>query len=690
MARSKSARRKARQSVKRVRPHRCLPIKAHAAANSLTILASEDTQAKTCEILAYTGGKLNLPNFKIPVVIELESASFEVNPLLLLRHDFKIPVGHLTEHNITASEITAKAVLSCDCEERDSIVQSAKDGFPWGASIGGDPGRIEEVAAGVTININGQNLTGPFLIAHDTVLREISICSRGLDSNTRVSVAAQLEGEIDMTFEQWMELLELDPTKMKEAVVAELQIAFNAKVGADVEVPATDTPDEDEEVAAAEDEGETEEEKAAAAEKEKEKGKVKASKDTATPQPGQRVIQTTADEMKSFFATAIAPAVQVKKRPGRQLVIEAALRINAGRSPDEMVDDYDETVLDAADSPNMRGYGLRALFAEVAGPEISNHAFSDSTIRAALETTRHESKIQATGFSTISLPNVLSNLQGKELRRAYDQYTGPSLQLMRTASASDFKLQTSIRFSMGGGLSELGPGGEIKDSSSAEDTYTSQVETKAEMYTLTRQMMINDDIGAFTAIPGMYGLKAARSIDIAFHTLLLANTGTFFGTGNKNKSTTALSIDGLTAAELLFLDQVDVNGDPIINIPKFLVVPSALSTTGKNLMNSTQVNETTSSDTPSPSDNPHANAYEIVVSPYLGNANFSGSSAVDWYLWSDPAIVSPFVITYLNGQRRPTIENADVDFNKLGMSFRCYFDFGIDQDDYRGAVKADV
>jgi hypothetical protein len=43
---------------------------------------------------------------------------------------------------------------------------------------------------------------------------------------------------------------------------------------------------------------------------------------------------------------------------------------------------------------------------------------------------------------------------------------------------------------------------------------------------------------------------------------------------------------------------------------------------------------------------------------------------------------------FLNGKETPTVESADADFNTLGMQFRGYFDFGVNNQDVRGGVKS--
>jgi hypothetical protein len=42
---------------------------------------------------------------------------------------------------------------------------------------------------------------------------------------------------------------------------------------------------------------------------------------------------------------------------------------------------------------------------------------------------------------------------------------------------------------------------------------------------------------------------------------------------------------------------------------------------------------------------------------------------------------SPMVVSFLNGNETPTVEEADADFNTLGIQFRGYHDFGVDLGD---------
>ena len=71
---------------------------------------------------------------------------------------------------------------------------------------------------------------------------------------------------------------------------------------------------------------------------------------------------------------------------------------------------------------------------------------------------------------------------------------------------------------------------------------------------------------------------------------------------------------------------------------------------------------------------------------YLDNAKYTNHSDTGWYLFANPTQCDTFEIGYFQGRRTPTVEHGDTDYNTLGMYFRCYFDFGVREQDHRGMV----
>jgi hypothetical protein len=210
-------------------------------------------------------------------------------------------------------------------------------------------------------------------------------------------------------------------------------------------------------------------------------------------------------------------------------------------------------------------------------------------------------------------------------------------------------------------------------------------------------MIYNDDLAAFMKVPEGMGARAARKIDQLFFTRLLGNPlqgdgKNLFHADHKNwqdGADTALSGDSLTMAIQLFLDQTDADGQPINVSPRFLLVPTTLKMTARELLNSVTFFATGSSNKARiPTYNALADEeIEVVTSPYLSNTNYTGGSSKAWYLFADPAVVDTFEIGYLKGRRVPTVEQGETDFDTLGIKFRVYFDLGVREQDHRGVTK---
>jgi len=225
---------------------------------------------------------------------------------------------------------------------------------------------------------------------------------------------------------------------------------------------------------------------------------------------------------------------------------------------------------------------------------------------------------------------------------------------------------------------QVSPGGELKHGTLGNESYTNRADTYGLMLSLDRRDIINDDLGAITTVPRKLGRGSGLKINDVFWGIFL-NNASFFSAGNKNYLTgadTALSIDGLTKAEVAFMDQVDSDGKPIGIMPAIMLVPTALSAMATQLFKSLEIRDTTSS-TKYPVANPHQGKFRSEVSRYLSNSRYTGNLAKAWYLLAEPGDLPVIEIAFLNGQEAPTIETADADFSVLGIQMRGYHDFGV-------------
>jgi len=218
--------------------------------------------------------------------------------------------------------------------------------------------------------------------------------------------------------------------------------------------------------------------------------------------------------------------------------------------------------------------------------------------RAEPENPSNPAGMLKAAFSTMTLPGIFSSVANKFLLSGFTAVESTWQSIAATRSVSDFKAITSYRLTGGFDFEEIGPGGELKHGEIGEESFQNQARTYGRMFSLTRQDLINDDLGALTAVPSRIGRGAALTLNKVFWQSFLDNGG-FFTTARKNYkagATTAMSLDSLTEAELLFLTQTDPDGNPLALTPSILLVPPALLVPSTLLMNSTEVRNPSAKD----------------------------------------------------------------------------------------------
>jgi len=188
--------------------------RATDAASRVTLTAeagTSTTAAPPFTMLAYTGGRLLVPIFDVPAVVLLSGLTVPRSTPILLDHDKTRRVGHVERVENDGRALRVSGRLSAATPAREEVIESARANFPWQASIGVQMQAVRRVAAGQTIEANGQTFTGPLVLVTSATLREISFVSvgadeTGTDATIHAAAAAALspsEGR-SMTFEQWL------------------------------------------------------------------------------------------------------------------------------------------------------------------------------------------------------------------------------------------------------------------------------------------------------------------------------------------------------------------------------------------------------------------------------------------------------------------------------------------------------
>jgi hypothetical protein len=282
--------------------------------------------------------------------------------------------------------------------------------------------------------------------------------------------------------------------------------------------------------------------------------------------------------------------------------------------------------------------------------------------------------------TTSDFPIILGNTVGRVLRDAYQAAPSGIRRLGRQTSARDFRSVNKIMLGEAPLLEKLNEHGEIKAGTVAEAREAYKIETWAKKIGITRQVLVNDDLGAFSDLARRMGQGAAETEARILVTLLEANSGngpTLSDTkalfhvdhGNKAASGAVISDASLSAARLALRTQNGSDGRIIRVTPKNLLVPPALETVAEKWL--ATIAPATAADV-----NPFSGAMSLVVEPRL-------SSATRWYVTADPGEIDGLEFAYLSGNEGPQVESRsgwDVD----GVEIRVILDFGAGFIDHRG------
>lgn len=683
-------------------------------------------------VKAYTGAALQLNGWDLPVVVDLAGMTTAKSITANLHHNPENIVGHVTDKINDGGSLTLKGVVSGAGPSAKEFIQASDNGYPWQASIEAKPNKLVEVPDGKAVTVNGQQFTGPLLIARKSKLYGVAFVPRGADENTTVSVAASAaksKGAKMNDFEKWTQAMGLDLADLSEqqqtAMRAEFDSLITLKAAASdfgegrgtvaLAVPVFDVDDVkaaasehfiDIEARFAEHEGGIRdpkllnEIKANAMRGARElKAKAIREKWTAAKFEVEAIKAASAVELSLIkAATPRGPAIHSSTRDTSPEVIEAALCMGAGLPKVEK--HFKEEALDAAHKW-YRNLGLQQVLimaasqnGYVCGPGEKIHS---GNIREVLEyALPRRREIHASGGSTLSLPGILSNIANKELLAGYMEEDQTWREVSRIKTVTDFKEVTSFRLLDNMEYEQIGPNGEIKHGSVGQESYTRKADTYAKMFALTRTNIINDDLGALDDLRTRLGMGGAKKFNNLFWSTFL-NNAAFFTAGRGNYvagATTTLLADGvglelaITAFRKLRSPAADGSkrvGNTVGGRPELVLVPPELSFAAERLFHSTYVTAAASGTTPDA--NIHAGKYRPVVCDWLSDANFPGYSATAWYLLRAATQYPAMVVSFLNGNQTPIVESADADFDTLGIQFRGYHDFGTDLAEYLCGVK---
>ena len=579
---------------------------------------------KKFRIVAYTGAPIRQGWSREPVVIDMAGMQLPATVPVVVGHDYAL--GSIVGQGrpfIEAGQIIVEGEILADNENARQVAALGAAGYQFQASVGADVRRHQKIDAEGVTTVNGTAHIGPVRVVKASSLREVSFVTLGADAATSVAIAAEADEEFSMADNA-------NQTPTEEPVTAAVEATASVAVETKPEVDHAEVI-------------------ASLTQKVSNMEKLLATRDERPAAPAIHMAQPTSRSPE---------------------VIEAAFALQGGLPNVEK--QYDAKTLEAAGKiQRTTSLGEVLLSAAEEGGYTGSRRISAATLRPIL----------AAAWATHSISGILSATVNKFLLAGFNGVESSWRSISSVRSVNDFKTLTSYRLNGGMVFEKVAPGGELKNAAVSDESRTISAETYGIMTSVTRNDLINDDLGALTAVPQRIGRGGGLKLNSVFWASF-QDDSTFFTTGRGNKKTTAgaLSLSNLKAIATLFRKLKDPDGNPVAVEPRVLLVPADIELAAAEIMGSSLLVGGSSA---GPDRNVLAGRYQVVSTSYL-------SSAEDYYLLASPADMPVMEVAFLNGVQSPIVETAEADFNTLGVQMRGYFDFGVAKAEYLAGVKADA
>ncbi len=227
-------------------------------------------------------------------------------------------------------------------------------------------------------------------------------------------------------------------------------------------------------------------------------------------------------------------------------------------------------------------------------------------------------------------------------------------------------------------LTKIAEDGKIQYGTLTEGKETISVLSYARALSVSRQLMINDDLGAINEMLSGYGATVALFEEITFFSsalnATLADGQPVFHSSHANLagSGAVIDIDSVSAGRASMSKQKSIDKNPLLsNVPAMIMTgPDRITSAEKLVAGIT------------PATFANVNIFSGRLTPF-DTAQITGN---EWYLFADPQLGSNYRWGYLEGYEAPRVR-IDNPFGSQGMAMSVEHDFGCGAVDFRYGYK---
>lgn len=278
--------------------------------------------------------------------------------------------------------------------------------------------------------------------------------------------------------------------------------------------------------------------------------------------------------------------------------------------------------------------------------------------------------------STSDFPILLSGALNQRLEQNYQVAAPTYRRIARQMTFADFRPHDVLRPGDFPQLQQVGEGGEIRFGTIGEKRETVAVRAYGIQFALTRQLLVNDNLGAIDQILASQGISVALFEEKTFYAMkgtigpvLIENGRAVYHTTNGNLAASGAAINdtSLSDGRAALRKQKNLQGDAMNLTPRLLLVSPDKETEAQKAVAPVNASQTSHV-------NIFAGSLEVVVAGQLtGNA---------WELYADPAFGTNWTWGLLDGFTAPRLR-LEERFGQQGVGVSLEHDFGCGAVDFR-------
>jgi len=291
--------------------------------------------------------------------------------------------------------------------------------------------------------------------------------------------------------------------------------------------------------------------------------------------------------------------------------------------------------------------------------------------------------------SSSDFPVLLEGTNRRVLLAAYSNAGDMWRRFCAVGSVGDFREYKRLRTGSFSNLDSIQENGNYRTKPIPDgEAEKISAGTKGNVINVTRKMIVNDDLSAFTRLAAMIGRAAARSIESDVFALFSANSGngptmgdglTLFHANHGNIAATNAkpTVDAFDAARVQMAQQRDPSGNDFLDLrPALWLGPIGLGSQAR-IVNENQYNPDVTNKFQV------ANTVRGLVGDIIDSPRLSGTA---WYMLASTMEEPVFEVVFLDGVQTPYLEQ-DEPFDVDGIRWKIRLDYGVGAIGWRGIVK---